>query len=194
MQISLSFIVRHNTKARAQRAPSAHLVCQARPSINVYIYYLNGRERAVESVSDSRNKGVFNCTPAPRASHRARARRAPIHQCHYIPLAGRTCLWPYNRRAPHTRRAVGVHRTTPSARLTLGARPSINVQKARKKKIGRLERKREGKRLVESASGSRNKSVCIASQAPGTRLTQHRDARPARVHPSINFQKPSKEK
>ena len=171
-----------------RRAPSARpaRVCQARPSINVYKYHLNGRERAVESVSDSRNKGVFNCTPAPRAS--------PIHQCHYIPLAGRTCLWPYNRRAPHTRRAVGVHRTTPSARLTLGARPSINVQKARKKKIGRLERKREGKRLVESASGSRNKSVCIASQAPGTRLTQPRGARPARVHPSINFQKPSKEK
>ena len=115
-------------------------------------------ERLVESVSGPTNRRGFHCMPG---ACRARAGRAP-----------------------HTRRAPGVPPTTPRraprARLTVGvrqarARPSTSRKK--EKDFGRLETKRERKRLVESVSGSRNKSVCIASQAPRERASHNTDAR-----------------
>ena len=135
---------------------------------------------------------VFSIARQP--SHTARARRAPVHQCHYIPyrlverVSGPTIGAGLIVCAPHTRRAPGVPRTTqrcaPSARLTLcarqaRARPSTSRKK--EKDFGRLERKRERKRLVESVSGSRNKSVCIASQPPRARASHNTDVRAQHV-------------
>ena len=83
-------------------------------------------------------------------------------------------------RAPHTRRAVGVPRTTQRraqrAPYTIGARQARaqpSTSRKKEKDFGRLERQRERKRLVESVSGSRKVCLHCIAGAPGTRLTQH---------------------